>query len=42
MSERLEPLIPSSVSMRPSARVDDDQETFQMMVELFMEHGPKT
>jgi HPt (histidine-containing phosphotransfer) domain-containing protein len=23
------------------ARVDDDRETFQMMVELFMEHGPK-
>jgi HPt (histidine-containing phosphotransfer) domain-containing protein len=23
------------------ARVDDDRETFQMMIELFMEHGPK-
>ena len=23
------------------ARVDHDQETFQMMIELFMEHGPK-
>ena len=23
------------------ARVDDDGETFQMMIELFMEHGPK-
>lgn len=23
------------------ARVDDDRETFQMMVELFLEHGPK-
>jgi HPt (histidine-containing phosphotransfer) domain-containing protein len=23
------------------ARVDDDRETFQVMVELFMEHGPK-
>lgn len=23
------------------ARIDDDRETFQMMVELFMEHGPK-
>ncbi len=23
------------------ARVDDDPETFQMMIELFMEHGPK-
>jgi len=23
------------------ARVDHDQETFQMMVELFVEHGPK-
>jgi histidine phosphotransfer protein HptB len=22
------------------ARVDDDRETFQMMVELFLEHGP--
>lgn len=22
------------------ARVDDDRETFQLMVELFMEHGP--
>ena len=23
------------------ARVDDDRDTFQMMIELFMEHGPK-
>ena len=23
------------------ARVDDDRETFRMMIELFMEHGPK-
>jgi histidine phosphotransfer protein HptB len=23
------------------ARIDHDQETFQMMIELFMEHGPK-
>ncbi|HEU5407533.1 MAG TPA: Hpt domain-containing protein [Nitrospira sp.] len=23
------------------ARVDDDRETFQIMIELFMEHGPK-
>jgi histidine phosphotransfer protein HptB len=23
------------------ARVDDDRETFQMMIELFMEHAPK-
>ena len=23
------------------ARVDDDRETFQMMIELFIEHGPK-
>ncbi|MDF0666468.1 MAG: Hpt domain-containing protein [Nitrospira sp.] len=23
------------------ARLDDDRETFQMMIELFMEHGPK-
>lgn len=23
------------------ARVDDDRETFQMMIELFLEHGPK-
>lgn len=23
------------------ARVDDDRETLQMMIELFMEHGPK-
>ncbi len=23
------------------ARVDGDRETFQMMIELFMEHGPK-
>lgn len=23
------------------ARVDDDRETFQMMIELLMEHGPK-
>lgn len=23
------------------ARVDDDRETFQMMIDLFMEHGPK-
>lgn len=23
------------------ARVDDDHETFQMMIELLMEHGPK-
>jgi HPt (histidine-containing phosphotransfer) domain-containing protein len=23
------------------ARIDDDRETFQMMIELFMEHGPK-
>ena len=23
------------------ARVDDDRETFQMMLDLFMEHGPK-
>jgi histidine phosphotransfer protein HptB len=23
------------------ARVDDDRETFQMMAELFLEHGPK-
>ncbi|TKB65755.1 MAG: Hpt domain-containing protein [Nitrospira sp.] len=23
------------------ARVDDDRETFQMMMELFLEHGPK-
>jgi histidine phosphotransfer protein HptB len=23
------------------ARIDDDQETFQMIIELFLEHGPK-
>lgn len=23
------------------ARIDDDRETFQMMIELLMEHGPK-
>ena len=23
------------------ARVDDDRETFQLMIELFIEHGPK-
>jgi HPt (histidine-containing phosphotransfer) domain-containing protein len=23
------------------ARVDDDRETFEMMIELFVEHGPK-
>jgi len=23
------------------SRVDEDRETFQMMIELFMEHGPK-
>ncbi|OQW33612.1 MAG: hypothetical protein A4E19_04305 [Nitrospira sp. SG-bin1] len=23
------------------ARVDDDRETFQVMIELFLEHGPK-
>ncbi len=23
------------------ARIDDDRETFQMMIELFMEHSPK-